>query len=182
MSSENRIVLQAWFGETPTGQKLEKPSFQIFVEGSVVTERRGKDVVRELIGFVSKEPGRPINFLPVIAAFRDLIPHFEVQIRTALLEWRAEQKAEAEKKVAELQKSVAAANDDLTKSFAEDALQSAQSLLQSAEVQHQVEAGVKRTGNAPDEAAIEQLRKDLQKPVEESTDGSDDPDANEQNL
>lgn len=180
MSSENRIVLKAWFGETPDGQVLEKPSFQIFVEGEVVEQRRqGRKT--ELIGFVAKEPGLPINFLPVVDAFRDLIPHFEVQIRTALLEWRSAQKAAAEAKLAELQQSVDAASDDLTKQFAEDALQAAQSMLQSAEQAHQIELSVKRTGNAPDEEAIEQVRKDLQKPAE-PVDQSEDPDANEQNL
>jgi ethanolamine ammonia-lyase small subunit len=117
-----------------------------------------------------------------VHAFRDLIPHFEVQVRTALLQWRAAQKAEAEQKFAGLQASLAAASDALTKSFAEDALRAAEAVLQAATVSHQVEQTVKRTGNAPDEEAIELLKQNLQKKVDSADAAEDDPTANEQNL
>ena len=85
--SENRVVLQQWFGQSLDGKgtQVEKASFQIFIEGPEVTNRRGSGIERELIGFVGKKPGEPVNFLPVAHAFQDLLPQVRVQIAQGLI-------------------------------------------------------------------------------------------------
>jgi hypothetical protein len=165
----NQVVLQQWFGELPDGSLVEKSSFQIFIEGPEVTARRGKDVQRELIGFVGKNPGEPVNFLPVIDAFRDLLPQIRVQIAQGLIQWREEELVKAEKLLAEAA-SMGNSGDAIVQQFADSAKQAAAEAVAKATENHAIEQKFARSSEAPDPESIKQFVESITKPASEEDD------------
>ena len=66
--------------KTKSGQivEVEFNQYQIMVTGERLKEIRGVD--RELIGYVGKKPGAPINYLKVAAAFGPAVKVFNTMI------------------------------------------------------------------------------------------------------
>jgi hypothetical protein len=182
-ASTNQVVLQQWFGELPDGTQIEKTSFQIFIEGPEVSARRGKDIngndiVRELIGFVGKNPGEPVNFLPVIDAFRDLLPQIRVQIAQGLIQWREAELEKAKQLLAEAEAMGGNSGDAIVQQFSDQAKQAAAESLAKAEESLAVETKFARSSEAPDHESIKQFVESIMKPAEEV----EVADADEQNL
>lgn len=180
----NLIVLQQWFGESldGSGTKIEKSSFQIFIEGPEVTNRRGATITRELIGFVGKNPGEPINFLPVIDAFRDLLPQIRVQIAQGLIQWREAELEKAKQLMAEAEAmggDSGGLGDAIIQQFADQAKQAAAEALAIAEQNHAVEQKFARSSDAPDPESIKQFVESITKPAGEADTGET---ADDQNL
>jgi hypothetical protein len=178
MASSNQVVLQQWFGELPDGTKIEKPSFQIFIEGPEVTERRGTGIVRELIGFVGKNPGEPVNFLPVIDAFRDLLTQIRIQIAQGLIQWREAELEKAKQLLAQAE-AMSGSGDAITEQYADQALQAASEAVAKATENHAVEQTFARSSDAPDPEAIKQFVESITKPASEAETGES---ADDQNL
>lgn len=174
-ASTNQVVLQQWFGELPDGTQVEKTSFQIFIEGPEVTTRRGKDISRELIGFVGKNPCEPVNFLPVIDAFRDLLPQIRVQIAQGLIQWREAELEKAKQLMAEAEAMGKESSDAIIQQFADQAKQAAAEALAKAEENHAVESKFARSSEAPDHESIKQFVESITKPAEEVEESDADP-------
>jgi hypothetical protein len=74
-------------------QQIEFNQYQIYVTGPKLKQIRGVD--RELIGYVSKKLGSPINYLKVSAAFGPSVKLFTQMVRAALVVKLKQQLAKA---------------------------------------------------------------------------------------
>ena len=173
------VVLQEWQGDS-SGKTVSKNSFQIFVEGPAIVERRGGRP-RELIGFVGKQPGAKINYLPVANAFEDLLPAVELKIRQGLLEWRKSQASIAAEKLAEATRQADSTSDPETKLYADEAVKAAQSLATAAQRTLADEQSLQRASVIPDIVLVKSYIDEISKPADTTETTSAD-DADQQNL
>ena len=157
--------------------EVEKQKFLIIVSGSEVEARRSKP--RELIGYVSKKPGKPISFLPVANAFKDAIPEITVAVHASVMLWR-------QSRIDALMKNLSDANalspkNDADVATKQMAVQAAQAALDAAVAELGLEANSERTYRLPDAAKVKEYVQELD---EIATDNSSDVDteADAQNL
>ena len=177
------VVLQQWFGELPNGQQVEKDSFQIILEGPVVTERRGPNETRIFVGFVSKTPGERILYQPVIDVFRDLVPEIEVQIGIGLINWHKGRIAAAQQLVDSAKAVVDSATDETSKAYAEAGLKSAEESLARLRAEANLDQQP-RPATVPTPEDVEAFRHSVREEAEaqkQAAEGTDES-ADQQNL
>jgi hypothetical protein len=165
------IELKPHVGEMMSGGKLvevEFDQFQIFVTGEDLEKVRGKKA--ELIGYVGKRIGSPINYLKVVLAFgQPTVKVFTRMIKAALIDVAKQRVAEAitsseeSKKLLvevealaeqEKQMVVAESQAKLAKQLADDAIEAAnRELLDAQEILKQ-EQEASRKENEPDPSIL----------------------------
>jgi hypothetical protein len=153
---------------------VEHDLYQIFVSGSEGSEEAFKQAregrSRELIGFVGKQPGAPINFHRVVLAFGDHTAKlFTAMVRQALMTKarerievaraaakEAEAMAEQAKALLEEQKALELEESDAlaAKQLAELAMAEAYREMESAEYLAAKEDATVRPAATPDRAVV----------------------------
>lgn len=199
------IVLEPLRGEMNRDGAIitvEHDVYQIFVSGATGSEEAFKQVragrSREMIGFVGKQPGAPINFLKVVLAFGDnSAKMFTMMIRQALVAKAKERIAAAREAASEAAEMVEEAKALLAeqrelqmeevdaleaKQLAELAMQEAFDEISVASGLVDAEEATDRPASAPDRSVVNAILAEAAEPQRSSGDDTVGDMADLQNL
>jgi hypothetical protein len=181
---------------------VEHDVYQIFVGGATGSEEAFKQVragrSREMIGFVGKQPGAPINFLKVVLAFGDnSAKMFTMMIRQALVAKAKERITAAREAASEAAEMVEEAKALLAeqrelqmeevdaleaKQLAELAMQEAFDEISVAGGLMDAEEATDRPASAPDRSVVNSILAEAASPQRSSGDDAVGDMADLQNL